>query len=99
MRDLFEKVSVGLPVRIEYEVAKLGRKKDGSLHLVTFEDLYTKTKATDTVWKLLSKVGKESLLNDPNFKGRVELHMGKLLDLGEAEKRASLRKAILNSGS
>lgn len=99
VRDLFEKVSVGLPVRVEYEVAKLGRKKDGSLHLVSFEDLYTKTKPLEAAGKLLSKVGKESLLNDPNFKGRVELQMGRLLDLAEAERRASLRKAILSSDS
>lgn len=93
IRDLFEKVKVSQPVRIEYETAKLGRDKNGKLHLVTFEDVYSRSKTKEAARKILKKIGKEYLMSDKNFKGRVALTLGTLLDLEKAESLAARLKA------
>ena len=94
VRELFEKVSVGQPVRVDYEVAKLAKKPDGSLYLVTFEDIYEQGTPEEVAAKLLEKIGKESLLVDQNFKGLVDLTLGSLLDLKKAEGIAARRKLL-----
>ncbi len=40
--DLFQKVRVGWPVRIEYETVKFGRGADGNIKMVSFPDIYGK---------------------------------------------------------
>lgn len=39
-RELFEKLEVGTPVRIEYEPVKVGRDEDGNYYLAVFPDVY-----------------------------------------------------------
>ena len=94
IRELFEKVNVGEPVRVDYEVAKLGKRPDGTLVLVTFGDIYDQGKPDVVSGKLLKKIGKDGLLKDPNFKGRVNLTMGLPLDLKDAEEVWARKKGL-----
>lgn len=81
IRKLFPKVKVGLPVRIEYETAKVGKGPSGELYLVTFPDVYSRSNPNVRSAKLLDKVGMGSLMSDPNFASKVELTLGLALDL------------------
>jgi L,D-transpeptidase ErfK/SrfK len=55
--ELYDQVQVGLPVRVEYETAKVGRAADGSLHLVTFPDVYHRSAPDAAAQRLLDKLG------------------------------------------
>lgn len=76
VKELFQHVSVGMPVRIEYETAKLGKDAAGNLYLVTFPDVYKRMDPIQRAKNLLKKVGKESLMDKKNFSGRVGLLLG-----------------------
>lgn len=83
VKELFQHVSVGMPVHIEYQTAKLGKDANGRLYLVTFPDLYKKMDPVKEATTLLTKVGKAHLLNNKNFAGQVSLTTGVPLDLRE----------------
>ena len=85
VKELFTHVSVGMPVRIEYQTVKLGKDANGRLYLATFPDLYKKMDPMKQTEILLAKVGKQSLLQNRNFSGRAALTMGIPLEL-EAPK-------------
>ena len=58
VRELFEKVQVGWPVRIDYEVSKIGCDYDEDrYYLVTYPDIYKKNSPTKSVNKTLQDVG------------------------------------------
>lgn len=57
IRSLFEQVRVGMPVRIEYETAKVGRFSDGSLYLVTFPDIYKRSDPVKAAQNALKRIG------------------------------------------
>jgi L,D-transpeptidase ErfK/SrfK len=58
VRELFEKVEVGDPVRIEYEPVKVGRDAEtGSLSLVVFPDVYQSTSLSARADEVLAKAG------------------------------------------
>jgi L,D-transpeptidase ErfK/SrfK len=76
VKDLFQHVTVGMPVRIEYETAKLGKDAAGNLYLATFPDLYKRMDPTKRSEALLKKIGKEGLLQQRNFAGKVGLMLG-----------------------
>lgn len=81
VKELFQHVHVGMPVRIEYETAKLGKDAAGNLYLATFPDLYKKMDPVQRAEALLKKVGKAGLMSQRNFAGRVGLTMGLPLPL------------------
>ena len=76
VRALFEKVAVGLPVRIEYETAKVGKDPQGNLFIATFPDVYKRSSPVLRATKLLAKLGRSSLLKDRNFSGKLGLTLG-----------------------
>lgn len=98
IRDLFTKVEVGLPVRIEYETAKLGKGSNGELYLVTFPDVYSRSNPNSLSTKILDKVGLGSLMNDRNFAAKVELTLGMTLDLNREKERVHEMKKLGISG-
>ena len=58
VRELFEKVQVGWPVRIDYEISKIGCDYDESrYYLVTYPDIYNKKSPAASVNKTLQDVG------------------------------------------
>ncbi len=87
VRQLFEEVKVGLPVRIEYETAKLGKSASGEVFLATFPDIYDEQDPKETALKLLKKSGYGSLANDKNFVFKLELNLGTPLSLDKEKKR------------
>lgn len=60
IHGLFEQVRVGMPVRIEYETAKVGRSSDGSLYLITFPDVYKKSDTVQAARNALKRLGLQS---------------------------------------
>ena len=81
IKKLFTQVSVGMPVRVEYETAKVGKDPEGRLFLVTFPDIYEKESPSAKSAVLLQKVGRAELLQNRNFAGRVNLTLGVPLEL------------------
>lgn len=57
IRALYDQVRIGMPVRIEYETAKVGRMPDGSLYLVTFPDIYKKSDPVKAARNALGRLG------------------------------------------
>ena len=55
-RELFDKVKVGMPVRIIYEPVKLGRDEQG-LYVVVYPDVYGRADLSDSLQALLRKEG------------------------------------------
>lgn len=92
VKELYEHVTVGMPVRVEYETVKLGKDKNGKLYLATFPDLYNKMEPNKRAEVILKKIGKESLLQNRNFAGRVKLTMGVLLDLQNVAGRPAANR-------
>lgn len=76
IRELFEEVRVGWPVRIEYEPAKLGRDASGNLYLVTFPDIYKKKNTVTFAKNLLNKAGRSQSLARHNFDDIIKLTLG-----------------------
>ncbi len=76
VRALFPKVQVGMPVRIEYETAKLGKTADGQLVLATFPDLYQTSDPWKRSEKLLRWLKRDDLLSNRGFVQRVQLILG-----------------------
>ena len=59
--DLFDRVRVGFPVRIEYEPVKIGRDPEtGSLCMSVFPDVYGRSPLAARASELLAKAGLES---------------------------------------
>lgn len=83
VRMLYNQVSVGMPVRIEYEVAKLGRDpKTGHVMIVNFPDIYKRVNPVGRSSELLKKLGKPSLSKDRRFVSKLGLTLGTMLDTG-----------------
>ncbi|MEW6281161.1 MAG: L,D-transpeptidase family protein [Candidatus Eremiobacterota bacterium] len=57
IRSLFEQVTVGTPVRIEYETAKVGRGADGQVYLTAFPDVYKRSDPVEAGRKVLVGLG------------------------------------------
>ncbi len=76
VRELFEEVRVGWPVRIEYEPAKIGRDSSGNLYLVNFPDIYRKKNTVEFAKKLLAKTGQTQLIKRKNFDNIIDLTLG-----------------------
>jgi L,D-transpeptidase ErfK/SrfK len=81
VEKLFTEVSVGLPVRIEYETAKLGKDSQGQPYIVTFPDPYEKSDPLKAAQKLLTQNGYGSLLDDKKFMAKLKLNLGTPISL------------------
>ena len=65
IHELFEKVKVGMPVRIEYEPVKLGRDPEtGSLCMSIFPDVYGRCPLAPRAQELLGAAGVQSWLDE-----------------------------------
>lgn len=63
--DLFDRVKVGMPVRVEYEPVKLGRDPEtGSLCLSIFPDVYGRCPLQARAQELLSAAGVQDWLDE-----------------------------------
>lgn len=68
--DLFDKVKVGMPVRIEYEPVRLGRDPEtGSLFMSVFPDVYGRCPLAARAQELLTAAGMQSWI-DPQLLAR-----------------------------
>lgn len=76
VRELYDEVQVGWPVRIEYEVAKVGRGPDGKLYVVTFPDVYRKKDPVVAAMNLLRKLKVTNRVGRRNFKDVLALNLG-----------------------
>lgn len=86
VESLYNEVAVGMPVRIDYETAKIGKTPDGQLMIVTFPDIYKKQNSVDAANKLLKRSGYGHLVRDAQFQTKLKLNLGYPLLL---EKQAS----------
>jgi L,D-transpeptidase ErfK/SrfK len=57
MHALYAETRIGMPVRVEYETAKVGRGADGGLYLVTFPDVYEKADPVKCAQRLVEGLG------------------------------------------
>ena len=89
VEQLFEEVSVGMPVRIEYETAKLGKDELGNPFIVTFPDPYKVSDPVEAARKLLQNNGYGSLLEDKNFQVKLKLNLGYPIPLKPSKTRAA----------
>ncbi len=76
VREVYDKVEVGWPVRIEYETAKLGRTAQGALVAVTFPDVYGLSDPVKSMRRWLRQAHAEGSVGRANFDSVAELAMG-----------------------
>lgn len=57
LTEVYDAVSVGWPVRIEYETAKVGKTLDGQIVAVTFPDVYRRQDPVKTLRQTLARLG------------------------------------------
>lgn len=83
-RELFDKVEVGWPVRIDYETVKLGYDEEtGALYLVAFPDVYGRAEPLSEARRLLEEAGVSALIDEDDLRRLVEPPRGRpLLALG-----------------
>lgn len=92
VRKLYPLVYVGMPIRIEYETAKLGRDKaTGRIQLVNFPDIYKRSNPVEAATKLLTAIDKPSLAADKRFRAKLGLTLGTALDTGVPAKSYASR--------
>lgn len=64
--ELFDKVEVGMPVRIEYEPVKVGRDEEtGALFLSVYPDVYNQIPLAGETQRVLDKAGLTELIPEP----------------------------------
>jgi L,D-transpeptidase ErfK/SrfK len=64
VRELFEKVQVGWPVRLEYETARLGTTADGTICAVVFPDVYSQKPSDTQLRRQLASSGLEEWVDE-----------------------------------
>lgn len=86
IHELFDKVKVGMPVRIEYEPVKLGRDAEtGSLCLSVFPDVYGRCPLQARAQELLSAAGVQSWLDEKVLAGWLANPKGIPLTFAEGQ--------------
>lgn len=76
VRELYDKVQVGWPARIEYEVAKVGRGPDGKVYVVTFPDVYRRADPVKSALAQLQRLGLSKRIKRSNFRDILALGLG-----------------------
>ncbi|MBI3924758.1 MAG: L,D-transpeptidase family protein [Armatimonadetes bacterium] len=76
VRELYEHVWVGMPIRIEYEVAKIGRGDDGKLYIANFPDVYQRAESLKAARNLLRRAGLDHLLEQGNLESKLYIMLG-----------------------
>jgi L,D-transpeptidase ErfK/SrfK len=79
--ELFNDVSVGMPVRLDYETVKLGKQKNGQLVLATFPDIYKKESVLESTKKVVTQANLPSLIQNKRFLALVGLNLGTAFNL------------------
>lgn len=77
IRDLFGRVQVGLPIRIEYEPVKLGCDSTGRVFLAVFPDVYGRTDLLSRAQELLARAGLASLTDPAHLRAIVAAASGR----------------------
>ena len=105
VHDLFERVLVGMPVRIEYEPVKLGRDEDGSLFIVIFPDVYGRKPLLEEARRVLSEAGLGGWVSEDQLKawvanpsGRPEVFADGRVDVAVAGESQPGLGLLTNSG-
>jgi L,D-transpeptidase ErfK/SrfK len=57
LRELYPRVSLGMPVRLEYETVKLGKAADGRRFLLAYPDAYGKVNPVERAKKIARALG------------------------------------------
>jgi L,D-transpeptidase ErfK/SrfK len=76
VRELYDLVQVGWPVRIDYEVAKLGKTPDGRIYVATFPDVYRKMNPVATANQKLTRLGLKNRIKRDNLQDVLGLGLG-----------------------
>lgn len=76
VKELYSRVEVGWPVRIEYETVKLGRGKDGQIYVASFPDVYKKEPLLPAAERLMTQAGLAARLNRGNLRDIIKLGLG-----------------------
>ena len=85
LHELYDIVSVGWPVTIEYETAKLGRTPNGELVFVTFPDVYKRSPTVPALEKILREQGLRSSVKRKNLNSIAELCLGFPVSVGSIQ--------------
>lgn len=88
---LYDRVSLGMPVRIDYETAKVGRRKDGTLYLVTFPDVYGRQSPVVAARNALRAAGLETRWSAA-LEGEVRRTRGLPISLEQTQQAATAPK-------
>jgi len=90
--DLFDKVRVGFPVRIEYEPVKIGRDSEtGSLCISIFPDVYGRCPLLPRAQELLTRSGLESWIEPAQLERWVQQAQGLPQTFAEAQIGLQIR--------
>jgi len=76
-RELYDKVEVGMPVRIEYEPVKVGRDETtGSLFVSVYPDVYGQVDLLSETQRVLERAGVEELVGEAQVQKLVADRQG-----------------------
>lgn len=70
-RELFDRVVVGMPVRIEYEPVKLGLGPDGRIFLAVFPDVYSRSALLAEAERRVNEAGLGALVDRARLRAIV----------------------------
>jgi lipoprotein-anchoring transpeptidase ErfK/SrfK len=76
IKELFDLVEVGWPVRIEYETAKVGRDANGNVYVASFPDVYGRKNPVKRMHQLLAEDHLEGQIGRSNFDSVIDIHLG-----------------------
>ncbi|MEW6279409.1 MAG: L,D-transpeptidase family protein [Candidatus Eremiobacterota bacterium] len=77
-RELFDKVTVGMPVRIEYEPIKVGYDQEtGEVCLVIYQDVYGRYDMTEEARRVLKYAGISQWVDDKLLQRLLSRHSGR----------------------
>lgn len=74
LKELFNQVSVGMPIRIEYETARIGKDQAGNLYVCTFPDVYKKSDSFARIQNLIRS--SKATPRRSNFNDILKLNLG-----------------------
>lgn len=80
LKELFNQVNVGMPIRIEYETARIGKDQAGNIYVCTFPDVYKKSDSFAKVQNLIRS--SKGSPRRSNFNDILKLNLGVPIKLG-----------------
>lgn len=82
VRELYEEVEVGMPIRIEYEPIKLGLDEQGQVILSVFPDVYHRLSLHSTLADKIGHYKLKSLLQTTNLSAHLKAKTGIAISIG-----------------